>query len=203
MNFILSIITGYLFGCFPSALLITKKFSNIDPGQMGSKNYGAFNSYEITHNKKIGIAVFLLDILKAVFAIYITWNFFFPKSIYIVLTAIFVIVGHCFNCFLKFKGGRGLASALGGSLMFNPLIAIVWCMLWLIFRIVRKDITFQNMCASIITPFVIWLAPKYLFYLGNYNYYVTLYDYRVYSILICAIIFIAHIRSNKLKLFAD
>ena len=203
MNFILSILTGYFLGCFPSALIITKKFANKNPGYLGSKNYGSLNSYEITNNKNIGISVFLLDCLKAVLAVYITWNYYFPKSIYIVLTSIFVVVGHCFNCFLKFKGGRGLAATLGGCLMFNPLIAVVWCLVWLLFRIVRKDIIFQNMWACIITPFVIYFAPKYLFYLGNYNYYVTLDEYKIYCIIICSIIFIAHIRTNKFKLFSD
>ena len=203
MNFFLSILIGYFFGCIPLALIISKKFANKDPGQMGSKSYGALNAYEITNNKKIGISVLLLDILKGTTAVFITWNFIFPKSIYIVLTAVFVVIGHCFNCFLKFKGGRGLAAALGGSLMFNPLIVVVWCLLWFLFRIVRKDITFQNMWACIITPVVIYFAPNYLFYIGNYNYYVSLYDYKIYSIIICAIIFIAQIRTNKFKLFSD
>jgi len=201
MNFILSILIGYIFGCFPSALLISKKIANKDPGLFGSKNYGSLNSYEITGNKKIGIFVLLLDMLKSIIAIFITWNFIFPKSIYIVLTSIFVVIGHCFNPILKFKGGKGLASAFGGCLMFNPFIVIVWGVVWLIFRIVRKDVIFQNIWATIITPFVVYFAPQYLFYISNYNYYVNLYDYKIYTIVICSIIFIAHIRSNKIKKF--
>ena len=203
VNFVLTIVTAYFIGCIPFSLLISKKFANKNPGQMGSKNYGAFNSYEITNSKIIGISVFLLDVFKAVFAVYITWNLFFPKSIYIILTAIFVVVGHCFNCFLKFKGGRGLSPTLGGCLMFNPLIAVVWCSVWILFRIVKKDIIFQNMWACILTPFIIYWAPKYLFFIGNYNYYVNLYDYKIYSIIICAIVFIAHLRTNKFNLFVD
>jgi glycerol-3-phosphate acyltransferase PlsY len=197
MNFILTIIISYIIGCFPSALIVSKKIADKNPGQMGSKNYGALNSYEITGSKKVGIIVFLLDALKSVLAVYITWNFIFPKSIYIVLTVIFVVVGHCFNVLLKFKGGRGLSSALGGCLMFNPLILVVWCLIWCIFRIIRKDVVFQNMWACTITPLIVWFAPQYLFYIGNYNYYVALYDYKIYTLILCAVIFIAHIRTHK------
>ncbi|MDR0926903.1 MAG: glycerol-3-phosphate acyltransferase [Ignavibacteria bacterium] len=195
MNFALTFIISYLIGCIPSALIVSKFFAGKNPGDDGSHSYGAMNSYEITGKKYIGILVFILDCAKGALATTIAYNIIFPKSIYIVIAAISVVVGHCFNVFLKFRGGRGLATSLGAVLTFNPIIAVIWGFVWFLFwRIIKKDVHFANTWATLITPLVVYGAPGYVFFYANYNYYVTYYDYRIFAIILCTIIFGALLR---------
>ena len=194
MNFLLTIIISYLIGCVPVSLVVCKLFANKNPGNEGSTNYGALNSFEITQKWYIGVIVFLLDFIKGALATVIVYNFIFPKSIYIVIASLFVVTGHCYNVFLKFYGGKGLSTAAGCCLMFNPLILVIWTILWVLFRIVDKDIIFRNIWACLVTPLIVYLAPQKMFFMANYNYYVTLYDYKLFSILLCVIILSAHLR---------
>jgi acyl-phosphate glycerol 3-phosphate acyltransferase len=196
-NIIIIFVVCYLIGCIPFALIWTKWFAQKNPGYEGSGNYGALNSYEITNKKYIGILVFICDCLKGALAVWFAWNCIFPNSLYIVIASLSVVLGHTFNIFLKFKGGRGLSTALGATLMYNPFVAIIWVCLWFLFnRIVKKDVIFDNNWATLITPIVVNSAPGYIFFHANYNYYVTFYDYKIFSILLCTIIFAAHLRKK-------
>jgi glycerol-3-phosphate acyltransferase PlsY len=192
---IIAFVISYLIGCIPFALLVCRFFSGNNPGKEGSGNYGALNSYEITGKKYIGALVLLLDCLKGMFAVWITYNYIFSTSLYIVVAAISVVIGHSFNVFLKFRGGRGLATALGTVVMFNAFVGGIWIILWILFyKIVKNNIIFANVWATLITPVIVIGAPDYIFFHSNYNYYVNIADYKIFSIILCAIILASHIR---------
>ena len=165
VHLLLVIITSYFVGTISFSYIFTKLLAGKDPGAEGSGNYGALNSYEITGKKSIGLLVLLFDILKGAFAVFIAYFIIFPKFFYAIIASLFVVIGHNFNLFFRFRGGRGLATALGGVLVFNPIVAIIWVGLWVLFyRIIKQDVLFANRLSSIVAPVAIISAPDYIFY---------------------------------------
>lgn len=150
MNYILAFITGYLLGSFPSAYVLIKKYKQIDITQTGSENVGALNSYEVSESKLIGVSVFLIDALKGFLTVYIL-KLISPDEFMIpaigLTTAVFA---HCYSPWIKFKGGRGLATAAGGAAYIAPLILILWGLLWVIAFVFRKNIHVGNIMATVL-----------------------------------------------------
>ena len=106
--FIIGIIS-YLMGSIPFGLILTKIFLKKDIREIGSGNIGATNALR-TGNKLIGYSTLLLDVLKAVTPVlYVKINF--PDAVYI--SALCAFIGHVFPVWLKFKGGKGVATYVG------------------------------------------------------------------------------------------
>lgn len=151
MDYLISSLIGYLFGSIPTAYIVLKKARGIDITKSGSGNVGAMNSYEVSSSKFLGFIVLLVDALKGIIPVIISlqafdWNFSLAG-----LSLIFSIFSHCFNPWLRFKGGRGLATAAGGSLILAPLLLITWIIIWLAFYFIKKDILTSNIMATIIS----------------------------------------------------
>ena len=167
MEYLFSSLIGYLFGSFPSAYLLVKKASGVDITKEGSGNVGAYNSLEVTKSKFIGISVFLLDFIKGITAVLIPILIFPNDFIYPALALLFAVFSHCYNPWLQFKGGRGLATAAGGAIIIFPFLLVIWCVLWVIFYIMRKDIIFANFIATVFSLLVVFgttsIAIKYAY----------------------------------------
>ncbi|RMD48182.1 MAG: glycerol-3-phosphate acyltransferase [Ignavibacteria bacterium] len=156
MEIFIIIITSILMGSIPTAYLLVKKFYGIDITSNGTGNVGAMNSARVTSSSIIGIAVFLLDFAKGLAAVYIA-SLILPDSFYAGAVALIVsVTSHCFNPWLKFKGGRGLATAAGGALMFSPLLLVLWVILWVIAYLFRKNIHFGNIAATVLSLALVW-----------------------------------------------
>ncbi len=167
MYYFISSLIGYLFGSIPTGYLLLKKSRGIDIRNEGSGNVGAYNSYDVTNSKLIGLSVLLVDLIKGILSVLIV-KFIFPESfVFPALSLFFAVFGHCYNPWLNFKGGRGLATAAGGSLFFVPMLVGVWGILWVIFYIMRKDILFANIAATVMSILVVFntgnIAAKYSF----------------------------------------
>ena len=121
------IIISYLFGSIPFGLILTKTFIGKDIRKIGSGNIGATNVLR-SGNKFIGYLTLTLDILKAVVPILIV-NFFYNDQLY--LASLSVFIGHVFPVWLKFKGGKGVATYVGILFCLNYLSGIVFCVTWL------------------------------------------------------------------------
>jgi glycerol-3-phosphate acyltransferase PlsY len=167
MEYLISLSIGYLFGSIPTAYLFVKKSKGIDVTKVGSGNVGAFNSFRVSKSKFIGLIVLLIDFSKgalpALLLIYIfPHNFTYPS-----LAVIFAVLSHCFNPWLGFKGGRGLATAAGGAAIILPFLLVVWCILWVIFYLMRKSVLFSNIGATILSLLLVYntvdVAIKYSF----------------------------------------
>jgi len=156
MNYFLSFVLGYLFGSIPTAYLILKKNNGIDITNSGSGNVGAMNSYEVTNSKKIGLIVLIIDFLKGLIPVLILKILFKDEFIYPALAIIFAIFSHCFNPWLRFKGGRGLATAAGGAIILFPFLLIVWIILWLLVYLIKKDILIANILSTILSLFAVY-----------------------------------------------
>ncbi|MBK2403441.1 glycerol-3-phosphate 1-O-acyltransferase [Erysipelothrix sp. strain 2 (EsS2-7-Brazil)] len=118
MEILLASVLGYLLGSIPNALVIGKLFFNTDIREHGSGNLGGTNAGR-TLGAKAGVAVAVLDVLKATIAMVIT-NFLFPDAT--IYAGFFATLGHCFPIFAKFKGGKAVSTAMGFLLGISILV---------------------------------------------------------------------------------
>lgn len=160
---ILIIKASYLIGSFPTAYLLTKKITGKDIRNEGTGNVGAANTYDVTQNKTLSFTVFLIDFLKGVLPVVLTYLIFGNKSYYLSLASIFVVLGHNISVFLNFKGGRGLATALGATYIVNPIMGILWCVVWVISsKLFKKNVHYANILSSILSPIMLFNTPELL-----------------------------------------
>lgn len=151
MNYIIAFLTGYLLGSIPTAYLLLKRLKQIDITQTGSQNVGALNSYEVSESKLIGISVLAIDALKGILTVYILKEIYPEEFIIPAIGLTAAVFAHCYSPWIKFKGGRGLATGAGGAAFLAPVILIVWVILWVIAFIFKKNVHVGNIMATILT----------------------------------------------------
>ena len=157
----LIIIVSYLFGSIPFGLLLTKIFLKKDIREIGSGNIGATNVLR-SGNKILGYSTLVLDILKAVLPIlYI--KFFMNDYLYI--SALSIFIGHVFPIWLKFKGGKGVASYLGILCCLDIYSALIFGVVWISIFILFKFSSLSSLLASLTIPIF------QFFYNSNSDYY--------------------------------
>ena len=157
----LIILVSYLFGSIPFGLLLTKIFLKKDIREIGSGNIGATNVLR-AGNKILGYSTLALDILKAVLPIlYI--KFFMNDYLYI--SALSIFIGHVFPVWLKFKGGKGVASYLGILCCLDIFTALIFGVVWISIFILFKFSSLSSLLASLTIPIF------YFFYNSNSDYY--------------------------------
>ena len=145
--FIIGIIS-YLMGSIPFGLILTKIFLKKDIREIGSGNIGATNALR-TGNKLIGYSTLILDVLKAVIPVlYIKINF--PDAVYI--SALFSFIGHVFPIWLKFKGGKGVATYVGILFSLNIIFGLVFGICWLIIFFISKYSSLASLIGSLSIP---------------------------------------------------
>jgi glycerol-3-phosphate acyltransferase PlsY len=152
---------SYIVGSIPFAYIIVSLFFRKDVSKEGSGNVGAMNSYEVTGRKWVGFLVFLFDFLKGISVVLIS-RYLIPDDDFAILAASFsVVLGHNFSLFLRFKGGKGLATSAGVLLLIQPIILLLWVILWLlIYNFVKKDMDIANPATSVISPFLFFVLPE-------------------------------------------
>ena len=157
----LIILVSYLFGSIPFGLLLTKIFLKKDIREIGSGNIGATNVLR-SGNKILGYSTLVLDILKAVLPIlYI--KFFMNDYLYI--SALSIFIGHVFPIWLKFKGGKGVASYLGILCCLDIFTALIFGVVWISIFIFFKFSSLSSLLASLTIPIF------HFFYNSNSDYY--------------------------------
>ena len=141
-------LVSYLLGSIPFGFLLTKLFLKQDIRNIGSGNIGATNVLR-TGNKLIGFSTLFLDILKAVIPIiFIKYNF--PD--YIFISSLSVFLGHVFPVWLKFKGGKGVATYVGILFCINYVLGFVFIISWFIIFLLSKYSSLSSLLASLIIP---------------------------------------------------
>ena len=153
-----SVLGGYLLGSIPFGYLIVKRKAQIDIRGAGSGSVGGFNAFAVTKSPLIGVQVGLLDGVKGVVAVGIP--LLFGGEFWVMAAALIsATVGHVFPVWLRFKGGRGLATACGGLFLIGLLYTIIWCSVWLAAKVRYKEITISNILATIVAPLILLLVP--------------------------------------------
>ena len=155
IKFIFLIILFYLIGSIPFALIMTKLFGYGDIRKIGSGNVGATNVLR-TGKKSLAIIVLILDILKGFFPI--TFLFLFHQigdsNIEIIFIGSFTIVGHIFPIWIKFKGGKGVATYIGFLLGLDYRLGVTFIICWLIIGFIRKYSSLASVASLIILPII-------------------------------------------------
>ena len=158
---------SYLIGSIPFGFLLTKIFLNKDIRHIGSGNIGATNALR-TGNKLIGYSTLVLDIGKAVILLLIIkFNF----SEYLFTSSIAVFLGHVFPIWLKFKGGKGVATYVGILFCINIYLAIIFIIVWFVVFVISKYSSLASMLASLLVP----LSSYFLLDDINYYFYIILF----------------------------
>ncbi|NTW49844.1 MAG: glycerol-3-phosphate acyltransferase [Chlorobiales bacterium] len=148
MNLIALAAISYLIGSVPFAYIFVRLKLRQDVRQLGSGNVGAMNSFEVTGSKLIGILVGLGDALKGVMAVMIAQQLFGDALLPKMVATLLVMLGHNYSVWLKFKGGRGLATAAGATLLFVPSVPLLWGALWVMTWLYSRKIHFANIWAT-------------------------------------------------------
>lgn len=151
MNYLISAVIGYLLGSIPTAFLFLKIFKGINITENGSGSVGTMNSFRTSNSKIIALGVFLVDFFKGFLSVYITILLFGDSFIYPMTALIMAVFAHCFSPWIKFKGGRGLATAAGGaSLLLFPVL-ILWLFFFILGFLFRKNVHFANASSTVLT----------------------------------------------------
>ncbi len=161
MTIFIIVLISYLMGSIPFGFLLTKIFLKKDIRKIGSGNIGATNALR-TGNKILGYSTLSLDILKAIFPILLI-KFYFPEYIYV--SSLSVFLGHLFPIWLKFKGGKGVATYVGILFCLNFMIGIIFTLTWFLIYLIFKFSSLSSLIASLIIPIY------QFFYIGDENYY--------------------------------
>ena len=188
INFIVLFLVFYLIGSIPFAYILTKFFGLGDIRNIGSGNVGATNVLR-TGNKILALIVLFLDILKGFIPLIILKNYFLQSSSELVTYTLgsFVILGHLFPIWLKFRGGKGVSTYIGYIFSVDYVFGLIYIFLWLIIAFISKFSSLASIISLIILPFVMCLK------LTNINVILLFF-------LISIIIIIKHY-SNILRLF--
>ena len=161
-NVILSFIIGYLLGSFPTAYILLKKNKGIDITQNGSGNVGAFNSYKVSESKFLGISVLVVDVFKGLAAVLLISIFIGERFDLMTVGLVAAVLAHCYSPWIKFKGGRGLATAAGGALILSIPVLVIWGVIWIIAYLFRRNIHFGNFTATLLTLLIVLTSSDIL-----------------------------------------
>ena len=156
MDYLVVGIASYLMGSIPFGLILTKIFLNKDIREIGSGNIGATNVLR-TGNKAIGYSTLMFDIAKAVIpVIYVKINY--PDLIYVASLCAFL--GHVFPIWLKFKGGKGVATYVGILFSINILLGLIFVASWGIIFLLFRYSSLSSIVGSMSVPIYILITGQ-------------------------------------------
>jgi glycerol-3-phosphate acyltransferase PlsY len=154
----LTVLLGaYLIGSLSSAIILCKMAGLPDPRSQGSGNPGATNVLRFG-GKKLAVTVLLIDVLKGVLPVLVA-RYLELDSVWITATAFAAFLGHLFPLFFQFKGGKGVATALGGFIALSPLFAGTIVLAWLTVFVVTRISSLSDIVAAAVTPL---LSPFFI-----------------------------------------
>ncbi len=146
MNFIIVALYSYLLGSIPFGLVLTKIFLKKDIREIGSGNIGATNVLR-TGKKSLAIATLILDLLKGYFSIALTFIYFENLISY---SALICFIGHIFPVWLKFRGGKGVATYLGVVLALSFKFFLIFGLTWLVLSFLFRYASLSSIISSLI-----------------------------------------------------
>ncbi len=155
MALLTTAITSYLLGSIPFGYLLVRLFHDRDIRETGSGNIGATNVARTS--RALGAATLLLDALKG-FAAAALARHFHPDAtaLFVAAAALFAIVGHMFPIWLGFRGGKGVATALGSFLCVAPKSVLVMLVIFVILVAAFRYISLGSVVAAFCFPFLVW-----------------------------------------------
>ncbi len=148
---IVSIVLGYIIGSIPFGLVLTRLAGLGDIRKIGSGNIGTTNVLRTGH-KGLALMTLLLDAFKAAL-VALLCAYFWGRELGF-LAGFMAVIGHNFPIWLKFKGGKGVASTLGLMLIMTPLVGITTCLTWLVVALIWHYSSLSALVALAVSPIV-------------------------------------------------
>lgn len=154
MNPLVFVLPGYLLGSLPFAVIVSRAFGLADPRSFGSKNPGATNVLR-TGNKLAAVLTLLGDAMKGWLAMWLA-QLAGADALGVAAAGIAAFLGHVFPVFLRFKGGKGVATAVGVLAGFSGLLALACVATWLTVAIVSRYSSLAALVAALVAPAAAW-----------------------------------------------
>ena len=159
MTTLLACIVAYLIGAIPTGVVLTRLTGAADIRSAGSGNIGATNVYRVA-GKKLGILTLAGDTLKGVLPVLVAraWLQFDPTGV--ALVAVTAFLGHCYPIYLGFKGGKGVATALGIFLVISPLSVLIAFAVFALLLWKWRYVSLGSITAAAVVPLLVLLFEK-------------------------------------------
>ncbi|MFO7576876.1 MAG: glycerol-3-phosphate 1-O-acyltransferase PlsY [Pelovirga sp.] len=158
---IVLIICAYLFGAIPTGVLLTRLAGKEDIRTSGSGNIGATNVYRVA-GRSLGILTLIGDCLKGALPVLLALRIFELQGVPLALVALAAFLGHCYPVYLGFKGGKGVATALGIFLVLSPLAVLCALIVFVLFLWHWRFISLASIAAAATIPFAVLLTTASL-----------------------------------------
>jgi glycerol-3-phosphate acyltransferase PlsY len=147
---LLLVVGAYLLGSVPSALFVVWLMTGEDIRNLGSGNIGATNATR-AGGFRAGVVVTILDVVKGALPVW-AMSVFHPASAWLAAAMLAAVVGHCYPIWLKFRGGKGVATAFGAFLVLSPWSAVAGIALWLVVLLIWRRVSLASMVAAAAYP---------------------------------------------------
>ncbi|WIW69623.1 glycerol-3-phosphate 1-O-acyltransferase PlsY [Anaerosinus gibii] len=175
---------AYLIGSIPSGLILGKLFWNTDLRKFGSKNIGATNAYR-TLGIYPAIIIFAADFVKGILGV-LLGIYFLNTPIAMIIGGIAVIIGHNWSLFLRFSGGKGVATGLGVIAILMPIVTLAIFIVWVLIVVFTKYVSLASIVAAGLVPILAY------FWIGQI-------EYIIFSALAAGFVIYRH-KSNIIRL---
>jgi len=186
MKEFLLIITAYLIGSIPTALLISRKYFGIDIREYGSGNMGATNAFRIL-GAKFGTIIMAIDVIKGMVAVGLFYLLPFymsnelERTNFMIALGLSSVIGHIFPVFADFKGGKGVATILGMLLAIQPFVALACIGVFLVVLYLTRYVSLSSILGAIMLPIcVLWIWNE------------DELTYRIFTLLVATMVIITH-----------
>ena len=166
---VLLILIAYVLGSIPNALWVGKTFKNIDVREHGSKNTGSTNAARVL-GPKLGIFTLILDILKGALPTYLgivlgadlLTRMTGIDKLDVIVIGMAAILGHTFSLFLKFKGGKAVATTLGVFLVLVPYAILILLVVFFVIFGLTKYVSLASIVSAVALPITVYLTTRHI-----------------------------------------
>ena len=166
---VLLILIAYVLGSIPNALWVGKTFKNIDVREHGSKNTGSTNAARVL-GPKLGIFTLILDILKGALPTYLgivlgadlLTRMTGIDKLDVIVIGMAAILGHTFSLFLKFKGGKAVATTLGVFLVLVPYAILILLVVFFVIFGLTRYVSLASIISAVVLPIAVYFTTRHI-----------------------------------------
>lgn len=149
-----ALVASYLIGAIPCGVLLTRLAGAGDVRQAGSGNIGATNVYRVA-GKKLGVLTLIGDALKGAVPVLVAVHLLHFPATGVAAVAVAAFLGHCYPVYLGFKGGKGVATALGIYLVLSPLAVLIALIVFVLVLWTYRFVSLGSIVAAVLLPFLV------------------------------------------------
>ncbi|HUV35536.1 MAG TPA: glycerol-3-phosphate 1-O-acyltransferase PlsY [Patescibacteria group bacterium] len=157
---VLVVVPSYGIGAIPSSYIVGTVFHGIDLREHGSRNLGAANTYRVL-GARSAVPVLMFDILKGFVAVRVFAGFGGQDFLFPLLAAFFVVLGHNYSIFVRFSGGKGVATTAGAFLALVPYAVVMSFVLWSAVLLIFRIVSVASMAGTVFLAPAILISDRY------------------------------------------